>query len=655
MSKASGHSLVFLLATRNEEDNLRKALPEWAKIIDGYVIGVEHDNKDKTRDVIRQELRGIPGEVITVWFDGLGELYTQLIKRAAYLFPNVHFALRSDASFYPLVDTFFKEDFDPECLEILLQVKETDTNMFKKINYINRNLPQARWTGSFHEQYRTPTLGDDRYKRFPRGSRCTTRFTVEESTKKGHNARMGRKQRSTRYIDHLKQDLEESMWLRQHTLFYLGLEYFTRGFPPGSFIESQEQVEDLKASAYYWNQLWDLGVRNGIAEIHMVNVYFHLQDMPASLLHTERSCEVGRTGEALFYFGRSAFWAAWPLDAILPFTNAAVHVPRDPEAYVWTQLYDCVARLAHARIIERCWHMDDNSRMCYCATCTKKNLNHLVKLIQEPRALRCRYDAIQDKEQNTDDVVHRMTRSVKQMIEDLPKRHKSMPKALRDELSRTSSDGVDKSKGWESADPFRQIKILRQHLSWVEQLFSSSSVPSPPRQQLASPQGHSDLYEEETLIEDEDEDEDEDVVVPPDQPAGKPLGRFSDTSVSLASKKRCVAVPAEAEEQLRSRASVSQKLCRDGLAEGCGNLGVVHLGLGNMGTQDNAVRHYGLAYKAFQKARKMTPSNNRESIQWIKQNMDAMRRNCGIREVKIDEGGLDRQRDDVLMHFLCED
>ena len=57
---------------KNEAEHLDRTLPEWAKIIDGWIIGVDDDNTDNSIDIIKKHLGHLPGEIMIVHFDGMG-------------------------------------------------------------------------------------------------------------------------------------------------------------------------------------------------------------------------------------------------------------------------------------------------------------------------------------------------------------------------------------------------------------------------------------------------------------------------------------------------------------------------------------------------------------------------------------------------------
>jgi hypothetical protein len=54
------------MLVKNEAENLRRTLPQWAKVIDYWIVGVDDANSDDSVSVIKRYLGHIPGEIVIV-------------------------------------------------------------------------------------------------------------------------------------------------------------------------------------------------------------------------------------------------------------------------------------------------------------------------------------------------------------------------------------------------------------------------------------------------------------------------------------------------------------------------------------------------------------------------------------------------------------
>ena len=81
-------TLLLNMLIKNEEVHLRRTLPEWAKVIDYWIIGVDDHNTDSSPEVIEEILGHIPGEMVTVAFDGMGPTWSELVNVSVAKYPG---------------------------------------------------------------------------------------------------------------------------------------------------------------------------------------------------------------------------------------------------------------------------------------------------------------------------------------------------------------------------------------------------------------------------------------------------------------------------------------------------------------------------------------------------------------------------------------
>lgn len=58
--------LLLNMLVRNEAENLARTLPNWAKVIDYWIIGVDVKNDDESIEIIKKNLGHLPGEIALV-------------------------------------------------------------------------------------------------------------------------------------------------------------------------------------------------------------------------------------------------------------------------------------------------------------------------------------------------------------------------------------------------------------------------------------------------------------------------------------------------------------------------------------------------------------------------------------------------------------
>jgi hypothetical protein len=146
---------------KNEREHLSRTLPEWAKVADCWVIGVDDANTDDSVDVIMRHLGHIPGRVVTVHFDGMGPTWTELVIVGVNEYPQCTHGIISDADFAPLNPTTFnKMDLDVRCSKHMYSIWGENMTNERKMDWIYRNIPGAHVTRRTHQILEVPALPD---------------------------------------------------------------------------------------------------------------------------------------------------------------------------------------------------------------------------------------------------------------------------------------------------------------------------------------------------------------------------------------------------------------------------------------------------------------------------------------------------------------
>jgi hypothetical protein len=121
---------------------LRRTLPKWAKIADYWIVGVDDANSDDSVDVIKRYLGHLPGEIVTVHFDGMGPTWTQVVNVGIAKYPQATFGILADADHVPL-GQWDKVLLDASCSRILYTIWSQDHVSKRNLDWIYRNIPGA--------------------------------------------------------------------------------------------------------------------------------------------------------------------------------------------------------------------------------------------------------------------------------------------------------------------------------------------------------------------------------------------------------------------------------------------------------------------------------------------------------------------------------
>ncbi|KAJ4463060.1 hypothetical protein PAPYR_310 [Paratrimastix pyriformis] len=205
------------MLTRDEEQNLARTLPRWAKIIDCYVIGVDVLNKptDHSEDVIRRTLAGIPGVIVKINFEGMGPSWSKLMEAGREACPNVTHGILADADFAPINTDWDKSELDPMCSKHSFKIWSEDGLNERTLDWIYRNIPGSVVKRRTHQTVEVPPIPGQTYYQ------TMVSLRIEESA--GYGDRAGGK--NERYIEMLKADLAD-LPDDPRTLYYLGYAHF---------------------------------------------------------------------------------------------------------------------------------------------------------------------------------------------------------------------------------------------------------------------------------------------------------------------------------------------------------------------------------------------------------------------------------------------
>lgn len=118
---ANSPTLMLNMLVREEEDHLSRTLPLWGSTVDYWVIGLERDNTDHSRELIEKHLGHLPGEIIEVDFVDMGTTWNQVMKFGIDKFPAATHGIMADADFTP-TSHLLKSELDLHCPKQLYTV-----------------------------------------------------------------------------------------------------------------------------------------------------------------------------------------------------------------------------------------------------------------------------------------------------------------------------------------------------------------------------------------------------------------------------------------------------------------------------------------------------------------------------------------------------
>eukprot|EP00696_Hemimastix_kukwesjijk_P007002 gnl/Hemi2/188_TR60_c0_g1_i1.p1 gnl/Hemi2/188_TR60_c0_g1~~gnl/Hemi2/188_TR60_c0_g1_i1.p1 ORF type:complete len:505 (+),score=159.57 gnl/Hemi2/188_TR60_c0_g1_i1:30-1517(+) len=206
--KPHKYTLCLVIIAKNEEVLLERCLPEWAKVVDCWVIGLDGENTDKSEEVIRKHLGHLPGVVVSTGnFTGFGPTWNVPMDKVKELFKEADFVVLSESDWKPRPETFKWNELDRQIPSYTFTINEKNSQTQKQNNYIYLNKPDVYMLYRAHENLMVPML--------PRGQKEYSRllsFQVDETTG-GAMEKLGKSgkypNRHIREIELLKWDLAE--------------------------------------------------------------------------------------------------------------------------------------------------------------------------------------------------------------------------------------------------------------------------------------------------------------------------------------------------------------------------------------------------------------------------------------------------------------
>lgn len=152
-------TLLLNMLIKNEREHLDRTLPQWAKVIDYWIIGVDDANTDGSEDVIQKHLGHIPGHIVIVNFDGMGPTWSILVNEGIIHYPEATHGIMSDADFMPLKpESFDKYQLDIRCSKHMYVIWTEDHSSERKMDWIYRNIPGVIIKRRTHQTIEAPPL-----------------------------------------------------------------------------------------------------------------------------------------------------------------------------------------------------------------------------------------------------------------------------------------------------------------------------------------------------------------------------------------------------------------------------------------------------------------------------------------------------------------
>jgi hypothetical protein len=142
---------------KNEAEHLRRTLPKWAEIVDYWLVGVDDANTDESVDIINQYLGHLPGEIVTVHFDGMGPTWSQVMEVGINKYPEADFGVLADADHEP-AGQWDKTLLDPTCSRMYYTIWMSDRGTKRTLDWMYRNIPGAKVHRRTHQYLMVPSI-----------------------------------------------------------------------------------------------------------------------------------------------------------------------------------------------------------------------------------------------------------------------------------------------------------------------------------------------------------------------------------------------------------------------------------------------------------------------------------------------------------------
>ena len=138
-------TICLCMIVKNESLNIKKTLEAVKPIIDSWVIS-DTGSTDNTKEIIRETLKDIPGELIESKFINFGYNRSEVAKIAKN---KANYSLMLDADFLVSFDNFDKKELNADCYDI--KIKWLDTIFYN--SFLLNNRLDWKSVGVVHEYW----------------------------------------------------------------------------------------------------------------------------------------------------------------------------------------------------------------------------------------------------------------------------------------------------------------------------------------------------------------------------------------------------------------------------------------------------------------------------------------------------------------------
>ena len=355
------------MLTKNEAEHLDRTLPQWAKIIDAWIIGIDEENTDNSPEIIKKHLGHLPGEIVVVHFDGIGPTWNILMQHGIKNYPNITHGIIADADFRPMQDKLNKMELDVRCSKLMFTIFTEDKLNHRLLDWIYRNIEGATVSRRTHQMINVPKIpGQPVFQKL-------INLKVDEQTG-GYQDRTGKK--FYNYIKWLEIDLKEFP-NDGRTLYYLGhahLDIFllNKDDPTEEHWDHLHQavarfIERTKVSEG-GEEVWFAALKLGeiyerfYKDLQLAVKYYSL----CAKNDPERADPVFYIGQLYRLYSQHAKAIPWLIKASrMPMPNRSV--------FQWHSVYNCLAELELGRA----------ATMIDAEELTKKEYQTIIKIVKK--------------------------------------------------------------------------------------------------------------------------------------------------------------------------------------------------------------------------------------------------------------------------------
>lgn len=351
-------TLILTMLVKDEEVHLERSLPEWAKLADYWVIGIDDANTDSSPEVVRRHLGHIPGRLVTIKFDGMGPSWTELVEEGLRSFPQATHGILADADFTPL-NSFDKRQLDRRCAKHMFTIQSSDSTL-RRMDWVYRNVPGVKVLRRTHQMLKAPEGAGEECPALDDSGKHATQTMLDLVVREypgGYQDRTPGKQQ--RYISWLAKDLEEDSedsQLQGRTLYYLGMAHIDVYLQSGRtnatalqlavhYLEQRAAIEHSEHS--YFEERWFALIKLG--ELHE---RFLGDQVQARAWYTEALTVDAERADGWFYLGQNFRLHGLPSEAFGNLYKAVSLELPQRSLFQWIHLYSCMRHLELVRCVD---------------------------------------------------------------------------------------------------------------------------------------------------------------------------------------------------------------------------------------------------------------------------------------------------------------